>query len=259
VDFAAMIELQTHGPDTFLAQGPSYPWGGLYGGQIVAQALRAAAATVEPRFGPHSLHAYFIRRGDADEPIRFEVDRLRNGRSFANRAVIARQSMGAILSMTASFQLAEEAPDVQVAVRPADLAPPEAVASDSWSSMFDRRSHRDRPAGRASAWLRVVDALGDDPVVHACALAYLSDDLATDPVASIHPDAAKWGDPGWSSASLDHAIWFHQPSRADEWQLHDFGCNRYHGSRGLAVGRVFAGHAHVATVAQEVLLRRRRS
>src|SRR5579871_5943865 len=80
VDFVTMMTLEAHGPDTFVGTGPSYPWGGLYGGQIVAQALRAAALTVESRFRVHSLHAYFIRRGDADEPIRFEVDRLRNGR-----------------------------------------------------------------------------------------------------------------------------------------------------------------------------------
>jgi acyl-CoA thioesterase-2 len=259
VDFASMVELQAHGPDTFVAQGPSYPWGGLYGGQIVAQALRAAAATVEPRFRPHSLHAYFIRRGDADEPIRLDVDRLRNGRSFVTRAVVARQSTGAILSMAASFHVEEEAPDVQTAVRPPDLAPPEAVTSDSWSPMFDRRSHLDSAPGRSSAWLRVVDNLGDDPVLHTCALAYLSDDMATDPVASLHPDRATWGEAGWSNASLDHAIWFHRPSRTDEWQLHAFACDRFDGSRGVAIGHVFAGETHVATIAQEVLLRRRPS
>jgi acyl-CoA thioesterase-2 len=257
VDFAAMLELEAHGPDTFVAQGPSYPWGGLYGGQIVAQALRAAAATVEPRFRPHSLHAYFIRRGDADEPIRLEVDRLRNGRSFVTRAVVARQSTGAILNLAASFQGEEDAPDVQTAVVPPGLGPPDDVRRDSWSAMFDRRAHPHRPPGRSSAWLRIVDPIGDDPVLHACALAYLSDDMPTEAVATLHPDAARWPDEGWRSASLDHAIWFHQPARADGWQLHEFTGARYHGSRGLSVGRVFAGDAHVATVAQEVLLRRR--
>jgi len=256
VDFASMMELEGHGPDTFVAQGPSYPWGGLYGGQIVAQALRAAAATVAPEFAPHSLHAYFIRRGDADEPIRLEVDRLRNGRSFVTRAVVARQSTGAILSMAASFQVVEDAPDVQTVQVPAGLAGPDDVASESWSPMFDRRAHPDRPRGRSSAWLRMVDPIGDDPVLHACALAYLSDDMATDAVATLHPEAASWHGEGWRSASLDHAIWFHRPSRADGWQLHEFGGERYHGSRGVSMGRVFTGDAHVATIAQEVLLRR---
>src|SRR4051794_41191553 len=104
MDVHELFTLASHGPDTYVGAGPQYPWGGLYGGQIVAQALRAAAATVDPLFRVHSLHAYFIRRGDADEPIRFEVDRLRNGRSFATRHVVARQATGAILPLPAPFQ-----------------------------------------------------------------------------------------------------------------------------------------------------------
>jgi acyl-CoA thioesterase-2 len=257
VDFAAMMALERHGPDTYVAQGPSYPWGGLYGGQIVAQALRAAAATVEPRFEPHSLHAYFIRLGDAGEPIRLEVERLRNGRSFVTRAVVARQSTGAILSMNASFQLVEDAPDVQAAARPPGLADPEDMEASSWSPIFDRRSHSARGRGRASAWLRVREPLGDDAVLQACALAYLSDDMPTEAVATLHPEVADWHGGGFRSASLDHAIWFHQRPRADDWQLYDFGADRYHGSRGVSIGRVFEGGTQVATVAQEVLLRRR--
>src|ERR1044071_2550849 len=88
MDFSTMMNLESHGPDTFVGIGPQYPWGGLYGGQIVAQALRAALLTVESQFRVHSLHAYFIRRGDHEEPIRFEVDRIRNGRSFVTRSVI---------------------------------------------------------------------------------------------------------------------------------------------------------------------------
>src|SRR5215208_402054 len=99
MDLGGLFDLESHGPDTYVGVGPRYPWGGLYGGQIVAQGLRAAAETVEPGFRVHSLHAYFIRRGDHDEPIRFEVDRLRNGRSFVTRRVEARQSVGAILTM----------------------------------------------------------------------------------------------------------------------------------------------------------------
>jgi acyl-CoA thioesterase-2 len=257
VDFATMMELEHHGPDTYVAQGPSYPWGGLYGGQIVAQALRAAAATVEPRFEPHSLHAYFIRLGDAAEPIRLEVERLRDGRSFVTRAVVARQSTGAILSMNASFQVVEAAPDVQAAGRPAGVAPPEEGEPSSWSPIFDRRTHARRERGRASAWLRVNQAVGDDAVLQACALAYLSDDMPTEAVASLHPDIGEGQDGQWRSASLDHAIWFHQRPRADAWELYDFTADRYRGSRGVSVGRVFEDGTQVATVAQEVLLRRR--
>ena len=99
-----MFELQCHGADTYVGEGPAYPWGGLYGGQIVAQALRAAAATVPNELSPHSLRAYFIRRGDDHDPVRYAVDRIRYGRSFATRRVVARQAVGAILNLEASFQ-----------------------------------------------------------------------------------------------------------------------------------------------------------
>src|SRR3954451_14524695 len=135
MDFERMMTLEQHGPDTYVGVGPSYPWGGLYGGQIVAQGLRAAGLTVDPVFRVHSLHAFFIRRGDADEPIRFEVDRIRNGRSFVTRRVEARQSVGAILTMAASFQVDEDAPEVQTAEPPAVPAA-DGLASDGWSELF---------------------------------------------------------------------------------------------------------------------------
>jgi acyl-CoA thioesterase-2 len=159
--------------------------------------------------------------------------------------------------MNASFQVAEDAPDVQAAVRAEGLAAPDDVAPGSWSPIFDRRTHGLRGPGRASAWLRVTEPLGEDAVLQACALAYLSDDMPTDAVATLHPEVAEWNDGGFRSASLDHAIWFHQRGRADEWQLYDFAADRYHGSRGVSVGRVFNGGVQVATIAQEVLLRRR--
>src|ERR671913_2423943 len=113
-----MFELQPHGADTYVGTGPRYPWGGLYGGQIVAQALRAASATVEPDKVVHSLRSYFIRRGDHGEPVRYEVDRIRNGRSFATRRVVARQAVGAILNLESSYQRAEASATVQPAVMP---------------------------------------------------------------------------------------------------------------------------------------------
>ncbi|HTW10334.1 MAG TPA: acyl-CoA thioesterase domain-containing protein, partial [Acidimicrobiales bacterium] len=96
--FLAMMQLATHGPDTYVGAGPRYPWGGLYGGQVVAQGLRAAQLTVGASYMPHSLHANFLRVGDADEPVRYEVERLRDGSSFCSRQVVARQSTGAILN-----------------------------------------------------------------------------------------------------------------------------------------------------------------
>src|SRR6187402_2356349 len=107
MDFETMMTLEQHGPDTYVGTGPRYPWGGLYGGQIVAQALRAACASVEDDMVVHSLRAYFIRRGDHAEPVRYEVDRIRNGRSFSTRRVVARQAVGAILNLEASYQRAE--------------------------------------------------------------------------------------------------------------------------------------------------------
>ena len=189
--FAEMMALEPHGPDTLVGAGPRYPWGGLYGGQIVAQGLRAAGLTVDPTYLPHSLHAYFIRPGDHDEPIRFEVDRDRNGRSFCTRRVVARQSVGVILNMACSFQLLEDTVDVQAStMRPVTAA--EAIDDDSWSVLFDRHDlpTSDTGSGRSGAWLRLREDLGDDPLVSACALAYLSDDMPTEAVFALHPELA---------------------------------------------------------------------
>lgn len=262
IDFRRMMTLEPHGPDTFIASGPRYPWGGLYGGQIVAQALRAASATIDPPYELHSLHAYFIRQGDAAEPIRLEVDRIRNGRSFLTRRVVARQSIGAILNMAASFALHEEGVDVQTAVMP-PVAPPEDLPTESWGTFIDRRFlAQDIAPGRVGAWLRLTDDLGDDPLLNACALAYLSDDLPTDAVVAAHPDRAPRGsdERRFWNASLDHAIWFHQPTRAHDWHLHDFACRSLVRTHGLSVGSIFDRDGrHVATVAQEVLIRAKRA
>ena len=260
--FTAMMAMEPHGPDTFVGAGPRYPWGGLYGGQIVAQALGAAAATVDPAYRVHSLHAYFIRRGDHSEPVRYEVARTRNGRSFCTRTVEARQAVGAILSLSASFQVDEDAPEVQIAGLP-EVTPPDAITDTSWSSFYDRRPlpPGDRP-GEQSAWMRAVLDEGDGgvsaPALHAAALAYISDDLATDAAHAIDPrHADDWEN--LAGFSLDHAIWFHRPLRADEWHLHTMRCHGLMSSRGLSVGEVFTAEGvHVATVTQEVLLRARR-
>jgi len=252
--FSDMMDLQERGPDSLIGRGPRYPWGGLYGGQIVAQSLRAVAATVEPEYRVHSLHAYFIRRGDAGEPIRFEVDRLRNGRSFVTRAVVARQSMGAILHMSASFQCRDAARYVETSPFP-DPPDPERLPNTSWTPMFDRRWVLEE-GGRAQAWLRIPEAPADDAVLAACALAYLSDDQATHAVRSQQQGADGVSGRQWNGISLDHAMWFHHPLAGNEWQLHDFRCEGLGTPRGLALGQVFSRQGnHLATVAQEVLLR----
>lgn len=256
-----MMTLEPHGPDTFVATGPCYPWGGLYGGQIVAQAVRGASLTVDPAYALHSLHAYFIRLGDAEEPIRLEVDRIRNGRTFLTRRVVARQSGGAILNLSASFHLAEAGDDVQTETMPRVPAP-EALAGDGWSPLVERRFlEADLAPGRVGAWMRLAEDIGDDPLLNACGIAYLSDDLPTDAVVARHPDRPPTPDaerPFWN-ASLDHVIWFHRPARASEWHLHDFTSRGLVGTRGLSVGSIFDRRGlHVATVAQEVLVRPRR-
>ena len=264
-----MFDLQAHGADTFVGTGPRYPWGGLYGGQIVAQALRAAALSVDPVFEPHSIRAYFIRPGDHTEPVRYEVDRTRNGRSFLTRRVIARQAIGAILNAECSFQRPEQSAQLQSVPGPVVPAP-DGIENSSFSAHFDRRfvaphdvegPSRDG-AGRVTAWMRVTDQLpeterADAPFVHQCWLAYVSDDLASDTVRAAHQTVYR-GDPDQhlSGISLDHTVWFHRPMRADRWHLHDFTCHHYTGARGLAIGHVFDQEGvHVATIAQEVLLR----
>lgn len=255
-----MMALEPHGPDTFVGVGPSYPWGGLYGGQIVAQGLRAAGLTVDREFRVHSLHAYFIRKGDSAEPIRFEVDRIRNGRSFCTRRVEARQSVGAILTMAVSFQRDEDAPDAQIATMP-DVTRPAELAADGWSDVFDRRFASVPEKGRASGWIRMSAPVGDDPLLQACALAYGSDDLPMDAIVTLHPDhTPDREEHNLIGISLDHAIWFHRPLRADEWHLHDLVCHGLMSSRGVAVGHVFTeSGVHVATVSQEALVRRVRA
>ncbi|MEI7887208.1 MAG: acyl-CoA thioesterase domain-containing protein [Actinomycetes bacterium] len=268
VDLRTILELSDHGPDTFVGIGPQYPWGGLYGGQIVAQALSAATRTVEDEdLHVHSLRAYFIRRGDHNEPVRYEVDRIRNGRSFATRRVVARQPVGAILNLEASFQRLEGSDDIETVSLPTDIPLPSDLEQDSWSPVFERAfvpgdaitaGGRDG-SGRAAAWLKVTQDLPETGPLHAGGLAYLSDDLPTDAVVRAHPVRREPDDVLHKvlfTASLDHTIWFHRPFRADQWQLHDFTCHTFVGGRGLALGHVFAlDGAHLATIAQEVLLR----
>ena len=262
MDLATLLDLQPFGDDTWVGTGPRYPWGGLFGGQIVAQGLRAAAATVEPGLVPHSLHASFLRSGSHTEKILFEVERVRDGRSFTNRRVTATQEVGVILTMTASFQVREAGTDVQTVTWP-PVAPPEDLRPSSWTPAFDRRYARPSVGGAALAWMRVATPLADDPVLDACALAYMSDDLPTEAVVALHPDAGRDGGAAelgqFFSASLDHAIWFHRPMRADEWHVHDFTSHAYLSSRGLSIGHILTeAGTHVATIAQQVLLRKRR-
>ena len=263
-----MFVLEQHGPDTFVGEGPRYPWGGLFGGQIVAQALRAATYSVEPEYLPHSIRAYFIRPGDHAEPIRYEVDRIRNGRSFTTRRVVARQAIGAILNAECSFQRVEESAAIQTIDAPVVPAY-DTVADTSFTASFHRHTVGIDPAasaartgsGRTTAWMRVHDPIAREDasgsLLDQCWLAYLSDDLATDAVRAAyvqHVEGAVREE--LHGISLDHTVWFHRPLRADDWHLHDVTCQHFAGGRGLAVGHIFdPSGQHAVTYAQEVLMR----
>lgn len=263
MELAGILTLSAHGADVWVGTGPEYPWGGLYGGQIVAQGLLAAGLGVEPAYRVHSVRAYFIRRGEPARPVRYEVDRIRNGRTFCTRRVVARQDGQPILNLEASFQRHEASEDVETVSLDPSLPRPGDIPIDSWSGAFERAFVPEVPAGfgggRAAAWLRASSSLPADPLVQAAGLAFLSDDLPTDAVIRSHPVASEPEDVRHAvlfSASLDHTIWFHRPGRADAWHLHDFSCHSFTGGRGLALGHLHSsGGDHLATVAQEVLLR----
>jgi len=265
-DFETLMRLSPCGADVFDGLSPAYPWGRVYGGQVVAQALRAATLTVAPDRFVHSLHAYFIRGGDSDVPIRFAVTRVRDGGSFSLRQVEARQGDGTILSLSASFQIDESASedDVQEHRLPAGLPAPESLPEAQWSPLLGRRAIEIKDA-RAAYWLRVGGLASADPGLQACALAFASDDVPTEAANQSHPlragvaDDPVSYDAAFVGASLDHAIWFHRRGRHDDWVLHDFQGAGIAGARGVGIGRIYARDGrHLATVAQEILIRKRR-
>ncbi len=257
---AAMLQLQACEPDLFEGESANYPWGRLYGGQLVAQALRAAAATVPNGHRPHSAHAYFVQGGKNATRVRYTVERQRDGRSFSTRAVRAEQGHGVLLTMLASFQVAEPGFAVQTEAFPT-VPPPEACQVRPWSTHFERRvPDVDARDGRATAWMRLNHALpDDDPFADACTLAFLSDDMAADAIGSMLPDYVPRGTLSpYMATSLAHTIWFHTPGHVDAWLLQDVRCHALIGPRGLAVGHIFNQDGqHLATLAQELLLRRR--
>jgi acyl-CoA thioesterase-2 len=253
LDLSHVFDLEPHGPDTYVGESPPYSWGRIYGGLVVAQALWAATQSVRPEHRIHSLHAYFILGGDLAEPVRYEVDRVRNGRSFTTRRVSARQSAGAILTLGCSFQVAEDSPETQPETIPSDIPQPEDIEShhDAGALRCDIETPVDPP--RSLCWARFPTRLDDDPRLHACALAYLSDMNAMSAVRSSY--GREKAEP-LMGASLDHAMWFHRSGPADDWVLLDMDGHGMIGSRGLTTGRVFdRSGTHLATVAQEGLLR----
>ena len=266
---AKLFELAPHGGDVFVGEGHPYPWGGLYGGHIVTQALIAAASTVDDQYLPHSLRAYFIRRGDNAATVRYEVDRIRDGRSFVTRRVVARQSVGAILNLEASFQKPEESPSITTVAMPTGIPMPDDIpVSQAFSDYVEERpiprdfafTDKRDGAGRIMTWYRTKENFGGNQLLNRCALAYLSDDLPTASVVLAVPELAKHfnGFDAFFSASLDHTIWFHRDVDASQWHLFEMNCHSYTSNRGVSFGYVFAEDgSHVATVAQEALVRLR--
>jgi acyl-CoA thioesterase-2 len=257
-----LLTLEPHGPDTYVGLAAEYPWSDrLFGGQVIAQALAAASATVTTDRPVHSLHAYFIRPGTHTEPVRYEVERLRDGRSFSTRQVVARQSTGAILNLSASFQVHEDEADVPVGPLPAGLPPPDdpTLLNHGWGRLLDRRA----PVGAepAGSWVRLMANLGDDTALQRCALAFMSDAAPSRPARLSHPEAL--GNDRdrrrFQGASLDHAIWFHRSSDVATWHWFAMTSHGLAGSRGVVSGDVFdESGRHIATMAQQVLLRRDR-
>jgi acyl-CoA thioesterase-2 len=251
----------------------------VFGGQAAAQALVAASRTVDPAYVVHSLHSYFLQPGDTQAPTIYDVENLRDGRSFATRRVLARQHGRPIYALTANFQRPEDGyehqdpkpatigPDEAIDARAAHRAanPADADPTDAEWDVVDLRyvgSSADLlpsdPAhpGRQQLWLRVSSRLPDDPFQHVAAFTYLSD--MTLMGAALAPHGVGIGGPKTLIASLDHSVWFHRPFRADEWWLYDQVSPSASGGRGLVTARVFTEDGTlVATVAQEALIRRR--
>jgi acyl-CoA thioesterase-2 len=275
----AVLDLEERGPDLYVGSTPSTPQQRIFGGQVAAQALSAAQATV-PRHRPvHSLHSYFLRPGDPHEEIRYEVDRIREGRTFSTRRVVARQTRKgadvAIFALTADFTAGERAvlehslpmpevpgpeglPGLEEVAR---AHPEQAAGSTALGRAVEQRYLHDPfdpeprlpPDTATRIWLRVTGQLPDDEAVHAAALTFVSD--LTLLSAALARSGGGWG-ASTVGASLDHAVWFHRPVRADDWFLYETDSPAAASGRALCFGQVWAADGtHVATVAQEGLIR----
>ncbi|KRD08731.1 acyl-CoA thioesterase II [Mycobacterium sp. Root265] len=243
-----------------------------FGGHVAGQSLVSAVRTVDPKFQVHSLHGYFLRPGDARAPSVYLVERIRDGGSFATRRVSVVQHGQTIFSMSASFQTDQSGIEHQDAM-PSAPSPDDIPGFKTNSKVFDDASFRqfdewdvrivprdqvNRLPGKASqqqVWFRHRDPLPDDSVLHICALAYLSDLTLLGSAQVNHPDERKH----LNIASLDHAMWFMRPFRADEWLLYDQSSPSACGGRALTQGKLFNQYGEmVAAVMQEGLTRYQR-
>lgn len=279
-DLLTRLDLQEIEQDVFSGTSPQAGLVRVFGGLVVAQALVAVSRTV-PERPPHSLHSYFLLPGDPTKPIRYEVERLRDGGNFSARRCVAKQDGRTIFALTASFHAYEngldyapDMPDVPKAESLPDLAGLMAALGDKMPDGVRRYLERERPidlriidlnrfARRAAGtpprtgqqiWMRAKGSLPDDPAIHRAILAYLSDMTLLD--TTLVPHDSSVFDKKFQAASLDHAVWFHRPLRADEWMLYDKEAQSTQGARGLSRGRLFSASGElIATTMQEGLIR----
>ncbi len=265
-----------------LFRGPSKDIGTsrVYGGQVLGQAIKAAQYTVEEDRIIHSLHAYFLREGDHDSPIIYEVDRSRDGKSFSARRVVAIQHGRPIFTLSASFQIAEEG--LEFGIEAPDIAGPDEVLSvseyetkylDKLPEKFQRLLRLSapfdfKPVGLEDAmetgslspcrhfWVKTIDDLPPEPQLHRAILAYVSDyGLLT---TSLVPHGLRFPDTNLLMASIDHAMWFHRPFQMDEWLLYSCEAISTSNARGLARGHFFKQDGSlIATTSQEGLVRQK--
>jgi acyl-CoA thioesterase-2 len=274
----SILDLEPLEHNLFRGVSPKDNWQRVFGGQVIGQALVAATRTVAGGRQAHSLHGYFLRPGDPAVPIVYEVDRIRDGGSFTTRRVVGIQHGHAIFSMSASFQVEEPGLDHQMDAEPVpgpETLPAEKALVDSLiddmapevRAYFERerlielrpvdiRHYTSREAlpARQVVWVRAGAELPDDPAIHRCVLAYVSDYTLLD--TALFPHGRIVFDPAMQVASLDHAMWFHRPFRADEWLLYVQDSPSASGARGFNRGSLYdrAGRL-IASVAQEGLIR----
>ena len=275
-DLVSVLDLEKLSETEFLGRTQWMPHGRVFGGQVLAQALTAAMRTTDSERHVHSLHSYFLRPGDIAKDVRFSVEILRDGKSFSARRVHALQDEKPIFSMIASFQ--EQSAGLEHSERmPANVPSPDALPSAAdllggfdhptakyWSSArpFDLRHVTEpvylQPAKERSAnqmvWFKAISSMPEEARLHTAALAYASDYTILESILRKH--GLSWAHPGLNSASLDHAMWFHRPSKVDQWHLYVQESPSAQGGRGLSIGKIFdqAGNL-VASVAQEGMIR----
>jgi acyl-CoA thioesterase-2 len=278
-DLLAHLDLEKIEQNIFRGESRDIGTPSVFGGQVLGQALSAASRTIEDR-PAHSLHAYFLRRGDVNAPIVYEVDRARDGKSFSNRRVVAIQHGKQIFNMTASFQFEEQGLDHQASMP--DVPAPDELCDITEIQFGDMgklpekirgflqnpRPFSVRPVSEAGGkadniepvkyvWMKSVDPLPDDPQLHKVLLAYISDYQLLGTATLPHGDLRTLRG-RLQMASLDHAMWFHRSCRVDEWLLFTYDSPSASGARGLARGQVFnEDGALVVSIAQEGLIRLR--